>query len=309
MKKTIISGIFALVLLSCDKEPCQQAGEIVLTDNQSFCDCELAGRLILDGENILVKNVKINADGYTSGIEIMPGASNVLIKNVEAYNASRYGIGGISWPKPTIKNVIIIGSKAHHNLGDPDYRENWSGSGFFIGGATGIIMRNCEAFLNGELTNSEARNGPVGFLIYNTDMAFLDHCKSYLNKTRKGHKDGGGFDFDGSCTNSKMQFCESWDNAGPGFLIWGGTDGGLQPGPENLEISHCKSDGDRYGLLIGSGAGQIPDVEIKFSSFIARTARRIDRRQAPTLRGNYFCGELLDRGTPIEINNTYCNDL
>jgi hypothetical protein len=48
----------------------------------------------------------------------------------------------------------------------------------------------------------------------------IQYCISYKNKTHKGAKDGGGFDFDGGVTNSVIQYCLSYENEGAGYGLF-----------------------------------------------------------------------------------------
>ena len=63
-------------------------------------------------------------------------------------------------------------------------------------------------------------NGPVGIWAWESDSVTIEHCLSYRNKTSKGGEDGGGFDFDGSVTNSVLQYCLSYENEGSGIGLF-----------------------------------------------------------------------------------------
>lgn len=300
-------AILLLLLISCGKEPCIIDGVITLKDNQALIDCKVNGSVIVSGKNILVKDVEINADGRNWGLLIDYHSENIVIDGVEAYGAKRFGIGSYGWPERTIKNVKILNSIAHHNLGDPEFTENWSGSGIFLEGVEDGLIKNSEAYENGELTNSQYKNGPVGIFFHNCLNSKIIGCKSFNNKTRKGHKDGAGFDMDGACVECSIIGCESWGNAGAGFLIWQWVGAGEI---RDLQFIDCISKGDKYGLLIGSGEGLIPGVSVSGCSFTdSKTyAIWIRKDQIVPVSNSYICGpvELQRNGVMIEENNVYC---
>jgi len=63
-------------------------------------------------------------------------------------------------------------------------------------------------------------NGPVGIWAYEADNVIIQHCLAYENKTHAHADDGGGFDFDGGVTNSIIQYCVSYGNAGAGYCLF-----------------------------------------------------------------------------------------
>jgi hypothetical protein len=84
----------------------------------------------------------------------------------------------------------------------------------------------------------------------------IQECESHHNRTGTSH-DGGGFDLDGGCTNSVLQYNYSHDNDGPGYLL------AQYPGAPPLtdvtiRYNISENDGRRYNqgaiLLWSSGA-------------------------------------------------------
>lgn len=81
------------------------------------------------------------------------------------------------------------------------------------------MIDHCTATNNG-WDMPRVGNGPVGIWAYESNYVTIQYCISYRNKTSKGGKDGGGFDFDGGITNSVMQYCLSYENEGAGYGLF-----------------------------------------------------------------------------------------
>lgn len=304
----IILILLIAIIAGCSTEQCIIDGTIHLKSNQFLIGCKVNGMVIVDGQNILVKDVEINASGQLWGLIVYAGSRDILIDGVEAYGAKRFGIGCYGWPEREIERLRVINSSAHHNFGDPEFTENWSGSGIFLEGVIDSSIENCDAYENGELTNSVYKNGPVGIWFHNALRSKIINCRSYDNNTRRGHKDGGGFDMDGACVECSVIGCQSWNNAGSGFLIWQWTGAGEI---RDLSFIDCASTGDQYGLHVGSGEGLITGVTASGCSFIGsrKYAVYIRKDQVVTVSDSYICGdvELHRNGQMIESNNIYCN--
>lgn len=304
---TLFPCLIFLILISCGKEPCIIDGIIRLTSGHSLIGCKVNGSVIISGKNILVKDVEVDATDRLWGILIDTGSANIVIEGAEVYGAKRFGIGSYSWPEKSIRNVRVLNSSAHHNPGDPEFTENWSGSGIFLEGVIDSKIDNCEAFENGNLTNSATRNGPVGIWFHNSLRSKITNSRSHHNRTRKNHKDGGGFDLDGGCVECSIENCKSWDNAGAGFLVWQWTGAGEI---RDLLFLNCTSINDQYGFHVGSGERQaIPGVVADGCTLVGKIAYRIRRDQVVIIKNSFLCGERIQErnGIAIEINNTICN--
>ncbi|WP_165699259.1 right-handed parallel beta-helix repeat-containing protein [Hymenobacter jejuensis] len=127
-----------------------------------------------------------------------------------------------------------------------------TGSGIVLSGVHGALIEQCETYNNGWLS-AHVYSGPAGIWAYYCDNLIIQECESHHN--RSGTLDGGGFDLDGGCTNSIMQYNYSHDNEGPGLML-AQFDGALQDVIIRYNIS--ENDARRYGggiTLWSSGAG------------------------------------------------------
>jgi len=165
----------------------------------------------------------MDVSGYLfSGINTK-GGSNIRITNVNAHENGFCGIhvtsdrsGRDESPDKSIRNVYIGYSVAENNPGCPAIKNNHSGNGILVGGATNVLIEYCEAMNNGWDMPREG-NGPVGIWTYMSDNVVIQHCYSHHNKTSPNGHDGGGFDFDGGVTNSILQYNLSIYNEGAGY--------------------------------------------------------------------------------------------
>jgi len=150
------------------------------------------------------------------------GYKDIRIANCVSYRNEYYGIlttGYWNDDPGTYANVnVYVGyCRAYDNPGDPEYRENHSGSGILLEDVDGGIIEYSEAYNNGY--DCGPGPGPVGIWAAVVNNVIIQYCESHHNRTG-GRSDGGGFDFDGGTTNSIMQYNYSHDNDGPGYLIY-----------------------------------------------------------------------------------------
>jgi len=184
-----------------------------------------ADRSGLKPEHIRIDNVE--ASGYRQrGIEIVgswgsdSGFKDVRITNCDVHNNGDKGISsygsksGRGWSH---KNVYIGNCKVYDNRGYSD-PESWGhhGNGIVLSSVDGAVIEFCEAYNNGELCDTKG-GGPVGIWAHDSSNVVIQYCEAHHNKTSGG--DGGGFDLDGGCVNSVMQYNYSHDNHGSGYLI------------------------------------------------------------------------------------------
>ena len=120
-----------------------------------------------------------------------------------------YGI----WPKKNNTNVRITNCEAHYNKGIPG-RQPHSGHGILAAGFVGGLIENCKASFNGW----QGTNGNIAIWVHDCDSAVIQYCEAWATKSNGA--DGGGFDLDGGCTNSMIQYCYSHDNDGEGYLAY-----------------------------------------------------------------------------------------
>lgn len=165
-------------------------------------------------------------DGITMGSDDMsnPGFENVEVSNLEAHDNqlagmttwAYHGSNATTWAH---ENFKISNSRFHHNPGDPDKKDNHSGSGLILGQVSHALVEYCEAFENGENCNHKG-GGPVGLWAYESNDVTFQYNESHHNHTGAISRDGGGFDLDGGIVNSRLQYNYSHDNDGPGYLLF-----------------------------------------------------------------------------------------
>jgi len=209
-------------------------------------------------EHVRIDSVDVS--GYRdAGIVIGSGqTSNCGFRNVRITNAESHDNGdkGISvsahWPsKPgdrSHRDIYVGNSKAYDNLGiigkDPH-----TGNGIIISGVDTALIEYCEAYNNGE-NNNGSKGGPIGIWAWEASHVIIQFCESHHNKTGEiNRKDGGGFDLDGGCVNSVMQYNYSHDNYGAGYGIYQFS--GASPFTNNV-VRYNISEND--GLIGGYGA-------------------------------------------------------
>jgi len=169
--------------------------------------------------HINIKNIDIS--GFQkSGLSVFV-SSDMNIDSVYAHDNGSAGIGvdGDYGNKLSTRNIIITNCNATNNPGDPTNFTNHSGNGIIVGNCTNVLIDHCTATNNG-WDMPRIGNGPVGIWCYEADSVIIQHCISFRNKTSKGGEDGGGYDFDGGTTNSIIQYCLSYENAGSAFGIF-----------------------------------------------------------------------------------------
>jgi len=182
---------------------------------------DLAGDVKL--ERLYIDNVDIS--GYMQrGISIggwnnLSGFKDVKITNCDVHDNADMGIfiWGYQYPVSgwSNKDVYIADCRTYNNTGISGKRTN-TGSGIVVSGTDGALIEFCESWNNGAL-NKSTGEGPVGIWPYDANNVVIQFCESHHNKTLGA--DGGGFDIDGGCQNSVLQYNYSHDNYGAGYLI------------------------------------------------------------------------------------------
>jgi hypothetical protein len=185
-----------------------------------------AGIYFFTDKNPLLPFLKIDsveAYGYNhAGIMIgssvgTGGFSDISITNSVVHDNGQSGISTFGDTGLVHKNVYIGYTKAYNNTGIASQTSGNSGSGILLGNVDGGVVEYCTVYNNGWLHRSPD-GGPNGVWAYLCNNILFQYNEAHSNKTGTG-KDGGGFDFDGGCTNSTMQYNYSHDNYGSGYLV------------------------------------------------------------------------------------------
>ncbi|WP_092668671.1 right-handed parallel beta-helix repeat-containing protein [Hymenobacter arizonensis] len=114
-------------------------------------------------------------------------------------------------------NWYVGNCEAYDNSGRANITHTHTGNGIVLAGIDGVIVERCKAYNNGWL-NGNTAGGPVGIWGWACNNLVIQLCESHHNQSGTGI-DGGGFDLDGGCTNSVMQYNYSHDNQGAGYLL------------------------------------------------------------------------------------------
>lgn len=177
------------------------------------------------------------------------------------------------------RNLLVAECRADDNPGDPTNLTNHSGNGILVGGVRGAVIERCEASGNG-WDMPRGGNGPVGIWGWCADRLTIQDCVSHHNRTSRLGGDGGGFDFDGGVTNSVLQRCLSWANAGPGYELYQYD---TAPAWEHNILRDCVSvnDGAHKGkgcVLLGKWENRKPmrGVSIHHNVFINEVGPALD---------------------------------
>jgi hypothetical protein len=162
-------------------------------------------------------------DGITVGAQGCAGFRDVLVERVVCMDnwltgMQSYGVANSDCYSHA--SIVVRDSVFANNPGLATHTENWSGSGLVLSAVNGALVTGCEAYGNGA-ANGHQGGGPVGLWAWEANNVTFRHCVSHdnLNGFASGQNDGGGFDLDGGATNSLIEYCYSFRNAGPGYLV------------------------------------------------------------------------------------------
>lgn len=237
---------------------------------------------------VTIRNLVIKGVGRKSGNDRGSGvwvhdASQVVVRDVEAHGFQRAGISvrnsdgvriedshahdnGFAGILVNGTNMKVLRCRAINNPGDPTVTNNHSGNGILVTGAD-ILVEECESAGNGwDQTRGKHGNGPVGIWCHDAERVTIRRCIAHHNKSTAG--DGGGFDFDGGTRDSVIEYCYSYENQGPGYLVW--EYGSEHPIKGNV-IRYNVSVNDRHaGIHIGkSGGADVQDLQVYHNTVIA----------------------------------------
>lgn len=165
----------------------------------------------------------VDVSGYQkAGISIgswegHSGYRDVRLTNCRSHENGESGITSYAQELGAHHNWYIGRCTAFNNSGRADITHTHTGNGIVVSGIDGALIEKCEAYNNGWL-NANPSGGPVGIWGWCCNNLVIQECESHHNRSGIAH-DGGGFDLDGGCTNSVLQYNYSHDNDGPGYLL------------------------------------------------------------------------------------------
>lgn len=200
------------------------------------------------------------------------GFKDITITRSSLHDNGIAGVETYAMQAYTHRNLYLGYNKVYNNSGISGYTAV-SGSGIVLGDVDVALVEYCTVYNNGWLHNYAYTGGPVGIWAYRSDSVTYQFNESHHNKTGT-NKDGAGFNFDGGCTNSVMQYNYSHDNYGGGFIIVGFSGA---PVMKNIIVRYNISEndgrwGDQGSIHLGAptNSGGIQTVKIYNNTFFVK---------------------------------------
>jgi co-chaperonin GroES (HSP10) len=149
---------------------------------------------------------------YTSGFNI----SKINISDSKFYANGKAGLITHGIDINSIQNLKIDNVRVYDNLGILTAITN-TGDGIVISNTSNSTVKNSQVFNNGQ--NCKAKNCASGILVHESDKIIIEKNYVYNNKTGI-ENDGNGIDLDNNTSNSIVQYNYTWNNDGPGYMIY-----------------------------------------------------------------------------------------
>jgi hypothetical protein len=204
------------------------------------------------------------------------GFADILIDNCDAHDNEFYGalISGTWHQNPdryANTALVVAACRFHGNPGDPEYRDNHSGSGILVEDTDGALVERCAAWENGALCN-KGPGGPCGIWTAGSRRVIIQHCESFRNRTGTS-PDGDGFDLDGGSIDCLVQYNYSHDNDGAGILVYTYAGAPLADRGNIVRFNVCENDAvklPRYGAIyVGNDGHGMSGIEVYNNTLIA----------------------------------------
>lgn len=232
----------------------------------------------------------LDVSGYLySGINIASynnasGYSDVRINFCQAHDNGEVGIASSSEALNAHHNWYITNCQAYNITGRREVTTHNTGNGIVLAGVDGALIEHCLAHHNGAL-NGNYSGGPAGIWGYSCNNLTIQYSEAHHNDSGSQY-DGGGFDLDGGCTNSVLQYNYSHDNSGPGFLLsqyYGAS------AMHDLVVRYNVSDNDarrnsQGALEVWSSGASGGIVNATFYNNTVRLGAAIDNSQAKAVK-------------------------
>ncbi|HYX35187.1 MAG TPA: right-handed parallel beta-helix repeat-containing protein [Oligoflexus sp.] len=234
----------------------------------------------LDGNvklrNIIIKNVEVS--GFRNGISIraynqLSGFERVRVESSHLHHNKAAGLEVWGYTDAELigyahRDFYVAGNTVHNNHGDPEYFANHSGNGIVVGNIERSLLEYNLAYENGG-ENHNSGGGPVGIWAWDCSRVTIQFNVSHHNRTGN-YADGGGFDLDGGCQDSVMQYNFSHDNDGAGYLM--GQYEGARPMKNNiLRYNLSVNDGRRNSLYGGITLFRLGDTTFSGAAIYQNT--------------------------------------
>ncbi len=178
--------------------------------------------------HVVIERVDVSGFGY--GIAIGGSHNGAGFRDVWVKRSVLHGNldAGLATYGPTFNpaapsyanaDVNIWRVWAFGNRGDPANVSTNSGSGLVLASVRWATVTMSAAYDNGG-AGGAPREGPEGIWAYDASHVVIEHDVAHDNWS-KSLEDGGGFGFDESTSDSVLEYNLSYDNHGPGYLLYG----------------------------------------------------------------------------------------
>lgn len=213
---------------------------------------------------------RVEASGFVNGIEVGSGRAGTGFSDVRIADSVVHDNrdAGLAVYGPAFDEtapgfahdaVTVSGVTAHDNAGDAANLTRNTGSGIVLGSVRGGRVTRSVAHDNGGAGG--AGEGPVGIWTYDSTGVVIEHSLSYRNRTAK-LADGGGFGLDQNTADSVLQYNLSYDNHGPGYLVYTGRENDAHTG-STVRFNISSGDARRWSVYGGiTVLGRVDDVRV-----------------------------------------------
>lgn len=213
---------------------------------------------------------RVEVSGFANGIEIGSARAGTGFRDVRIADSvvhdnrdaglTVYGPPfDAATPAFAHEAVTVSGVTAHGNAGDAANLTRNTGNGIVLGSVRNGTVTRSVAHDNGGAGG--AGEGPVGIWTYDSTGVVIEHSLSYRNRTAK-LTDGGGFGLDQNTADSVLQYNLSYDNHGPGYLVYTGQDNDAHTG-STVRFNVSSGDARRWSVYGGiTVLGRVDDVRV-----------------------------------------------
>ena len=205
--------------------------------------------------HVLIEDVEVSK--FKTGIFISAwdnngshnGWKDVTIKNNTIHDCYEAGIRSYGrQPIPSTgtysnSDFMVSGNQIYNIHGDPEDTDSHTGHGIWISHGKNSTVENNVVHDGGD--NNKACGGPVAIWFNHIDNFIIQKNEAYNWKYGTGC-DGGGFDLDGGCTNTIVQYNYSHDNEGPGFMGGNFSGTGIPWGGNVIRYNISVNDAYKY---------------------------------------------------------------
>lgn len=254
-------------------------------------------------EHLYLKGCTASQGGVGLSLYAKKQISGIQIEDSRFFDNKRDGLTTYANTVGMISNIIVRNCQFYNNSGDSNYTKSHSGSGIIFGQVNKGLIEYCTAYANG--AECVTVGGPVGIWAWDSENVVIQYCQAYENRTNSA-ADGGGFDLDGGCRNSMIQYCYSHNNDGAGYLIaeYGGARS-LENCVFRYNISVNDGRKNRYGSLLFWSEGIISQIFIYNNIFYNKISSTVRFLNYQGMSGIYLWNNIFysDEGESFITGN------